>query len=192
MLIDAHVHITPDGKWFNSTYDASLTTLLAEMDENKVSRTVLLPIKGAIENEFVTTTCLQYPGKFIGAVSVDPALEECVAQLDQYFKGTRKDFSLKLALEGTEFQQQVWRELSNIPYGQTASYLDIARAIGNEQAVRAVGAANGQNPISIIIPCHRVIGSDGKLTGYGGGLWRKEWLLTHERNFSVGRQLTFL
>ncbi len=126
------------------------------------------------------------------AVSVDPALEECVAQLDQYFKGTRKDFSLKLAPEGTEFQQQVWRELSNIPYGQTASYLDIARAIGNEQAVRAVGAANGQNPISIIIPCHRVIGSDGKLTGYGGGLWRKEWLLTHERNFSVGRQLTFL
>jgi methylated-DNA-[protein]-cysteine S-methyltransferase len=123
---------------------------------------------------------------------VHPALEECLAQIDQYFQGTRQEFSLQLAPEGTDFQQQVWRELSKIPYGQTASYLDIARAIGNEQAVRAVGAANGQNPISIIIPCHRVIGSDGKLTGYGGGLWRKEWLLTHERDFSIGRQLTFL
>jgi methylated-DNA-[protein]-cysteine S-methyltransferase len=130
--------------------------------------------------------------KSVDDVIVHPALEECLAQIDQYFQGTRQEFSLQLAPEGTDFQQQVWRELSKIPYGQTASYLDVARAIGNERAVRAVGAANGQNPISIIIPCHRVIGSDGKLTGYGGGLWRKEWLLTHERNFSVGRQLTFL
>ena len=130
--------------------------------------------------------------KTVDDVTVHPTLEECLAQIDQYFQGTRQAFSLQLAPEGTDFQQQVWRELSNIPYGQTASYLDIARAIGNEQAVRAVGAANGQNPISIIIPCHRVIGSDGKLTGYGGGLWRKEWLLTHERNFSIGRQLTLL
>ena len=121
---------------------------------------------------------------------VHPALQECVSQLEAYFKGTRRQFQLKLALEGTPFQQQVWRELLNIPYGRTVSYLEIARAIGNKKAVRAVGAANGQNPISIIIPCHRVIGANGQLTGYGGGLWRKEWLLNHERNFSVGQQMS--
>jgi methylated-DNA-[protein]-cysteine S-methyltransferase len=121
---------------------------------------------------------------------IPPALQECVSQLDAYFKGTRREFELELAPEGTPFQQQVWRELLNIPYGRTVSYLDVARAIGNEKAVRAVGAANGQNPISIIIPCHRVIGADGKLTGYGGGLWRKEWLLNHERNFSIGQQMS--
>jgi len=90
--------------------------------------------------------------------------------------------------EGTDFQKAVWQQLAAIPYGQTASYGDIARALGNPQAVRAVGAANGQNPISIIIPCHRVIGSNGKLTGYGGGLWRKEWLLEHEGRLA-GQQI---
>lgn len=123
-------------------------------------------------------------------LAVHPALQECVSQLDAYFKGTRREFELELAPEGTPFQQQVWRELLKIPYGRTTSYLEIARAIGNEKAVRAVGAANGQNPISIIIPCHRVIGADGKLTGYGGGLWRKEWLLNHERNFAIGQQMS--
>jgi methylated-DNA-[protein]-cysteine S-methyltransferase len=124
------------------------------------------------------------------SAGVHPTLRKCVAQLAAYFKGTRREFELELAPEGTPFQQQVWRELLNIPYGRTVSYLEIARAIGNEKAVRAVGAANGQNPISIIIPCHRVIGANGKLTGYGGGLWRKEWLLNHERNFSVGQQMS--
>jgi len=113
---------------------------------------------------------------------------DCVAQLAEYFAGQRHQFSLKLAPEGTEFQQKVWQQLVTIPYGQVVSYLDIARAIGNEKAVRAVGAANGQNPISIIVPCHRVIGSNGRLTGYGGGLWRKAWLLAHE-DCPVGQQL---
>ena len=122
--------------------------------------------------------------------AVPPALQECVAQLDEYFQGTRRAFELKLAPQGTEFQQRVWQELLKIPYGQTVSYLDIARAIGNEQAVRAVGSANGQNPISIIIPCHRVIGRDGQLTGYGGGLWRKAWLLNHEQTFALGKQMS--
>jgi methylated-DNA-[protein]-cysteine S-methyltransferase len=124
------------------------------------------------------------------AAVVHPTLQECVSQLEAYFKGTRRQFELELAPEGTPFQQQVWRELLNIPYGQTVSYLEIARIIDNEKAVRAVGAANGQNPISIIIPCHRVIGANGQLTGYGGGLWRKEWLLNHERNFSIGQQMS--
>ena len=124
------------------------------------------------------------------STAVHPTLEECVSQLDGYFQGTRREFELELAPAGTPFQQQVWQELLKVPFGQTVSYLDIARAIGNEKAVRAVGSANGQNPISIIIPCHRVIGSDGKLTGYGGGLWRKEWLLDHERRFTIGEQMS--
>jgi len=105
---------------------------------------------------------------------------EAIIQLAEYFAGTREDFDLPLTLEGTEFQQQVWRELQSIPFGQTVSYGDLARSIGKPSAVRAVGSANGDNPVSIIVPCHRVIGSDGGLTGYGGGLERKQWLLKHE------------
>ena len=114
----------------------------------------------------------------------DRALPECVKeglrQLDEYFKGSRKNFSLKLLPRGTPFQKLVWQQLKRIPYGKVASYGDVARAIGQPQAYRAVGNANNKNPIGIIIPCHRVIGSDGKLVGYGSGLWRKEWLLNHE------------
>jgi methylated-DNA-[protein]-cysteine S-methyltransferase len=105
---------------------------------------------------------------------------EAVRQLSEYFEGKREDFDIPLELAGTEFQRQVWTELTSIPFGQTVSYGDLARSLGKPSAVRAVGAANGDNPISIIVPCHRVIGSDGGLTGYGGGLERKEWLLKHE------------
>lgn len=114
-------------------------------------------------------------------VRTPACLKDCVSQLDDYFKGSRKEFSVKLDLRGTDFQKRVWRELEKIPYGSTVSYRNIARAIGSIQAVRAVGRANGQNPLTVIIPCHRVIGSDGSLTGYGGGLWRKEWLLNFEK-----------
>jgi methylated-DNA-[protein]-cysteine S-methyltransferase len=107
-------------------------------------------------------------------------IKNCLEQLDEYFEGKRKEFNVKLMVEGTEFQKSVWNKLRNIPYGKTASYKDIAQEIGNEKAVRAVGSTNGKNPISIIVPCHRVIGANGKLTGYAGGLWRKEWLLEHE------------
>ena len=109
-----------------------------------------------------------------------PYVEEAAQQLAAYFAGTRQTFDLELQLAGTDFQNQVWRALCTIPYGETVSYQDIANAIGAPEAVRAVGAANGRNPIAIIVPCHRVIGSDGRLTGYGGGLWRKKWLLRHE------------
>jgi methylated-DNA-[protein]-cysteine S-methyltransferase len=109
-------------------------------------------------------------------------LKACVEQIDEYFKGNRKEFSLPLKTEGTEFQQKVWRQLERIPYGEVASYGEVARAIGKPTACRAVGTANHSNPIAIIIPCHRVIGADGSLTGYGGGLWRKEWLLNLEAN----------
>jgi methylated-DNA-[protein]-cysteine S-methyltransferase len=107
-------------------------------------------------------------------------LEECVKQIDEYFRGQRKAFSVNLCLHGTPFQNTVWRKLSTIPYGRTYSYSQFATAIGKPAAYRAVGNANGKNPISVIVPCHRLIGSDGSLTGYGGGLWRKQWLLKHE------------
>jgi len=107
-------------------------------------------------------------------------LETTQQQLTEYFARTRQDFDLPLLFLGTEFQQRVWRQLLTVPYSKTESYQAIANALGNPKAVRAVGAANGQNPISIIAPCHRIIGSNGRLIGYGGGLWRKEWLLKHE------------
>ncbi|MET0960054.1 MAG: methylated-DNA--[protein]-cysteine S-methyltransferase [Psychrobacillus psychrotolerans] len=110
-------------------------------------------------------------------------LVDCSIQLDEYFKGERHVFSFPYNFEGTEFQKKVWNALTTIPYAETGSYKDIATAINNEKAVRAVGTANGKNRLSIIIPCHRIIGSNGRLTGYAGGLWRKEWLLQHERSF---------
>ncbi len=107
-------------------------------------------------------------------------IERCKLQLKEYFNGERKVFNLPLDRQGTGFQKSVWRQLLKIPFGKTACYRDIADAINNPNAVRAVGAANGKNPVSIIVPCHRVIGSDGTLTGYAGGLDRKAWLLKHE------------
>jgi methylated-DNA-[protein]-cysteine S-methyltransferase len=102
-------------------------------------------------------------------------------QLDEYFEGTRQNFTLKLAPTGTQFQQSVWQQLRKIPYGNTCSYGDIASALDNPKASRAVGAANGANPLPIVIPCHRVIGANGSLTGFSGGLAVKDWLLAHER-----------
>jgi len=117
-----------------------------------------------------------------------PLLSECFRQLDEYFRGERKRFELKLKPEGTDFQKKVWDELRKIPFGKTASYAEVALAIGRPKAGRAVGGANGRNPIAVIIPCHRVIGSDGSLTGFGGGLWRKERLLKHEREVAVQKK----
>ena len=105
---------------------------------------------------------------------------EAVRQIDEYFDGKRRDFDIEMTLEGTDFQQQVWRQLRKVPYGCVASYQDIAKGVGRPTAVRAVGAANGRNPIAIMVPCHRIIGKNGHLVGYGSGLWRKEWLLKHE------------
>jgi len=114
----------------------------------------------------------------------DQYLTEAIRQLDAYFRGELRSFDLPLVLEGTTFQKTVWQELLKIPYGATVSYREIARRIGKLKAVRAVGAANGRNPLPIVVPCHRVIGSDGSLTGYGGGLQIKEFLLELERRCS--------
>lgn len=110
-----------------------------------------------------------------------PELQEAINQLQQYFAGERKEFDLKLNPQGTEFQKKVWQALLTIPYGRTTSYMDLSKELGDPLAIRAVAAANGKNPLWILIPCHRVIGSDGSLTGYAGGLWRKKWLLEHEQ-----------
>ena len=108
----------------------------------------------------------------------------CVEELNAYFEGSLQDFTFNFEQNGTGFQQRVWSGLLEIPYGTTLSYLELSRRLGDEKAIRAVGTTNGKNKLAIVVPCHRVIGSDGSLTGYAGGLWRKEWLLNHERKIS--------
>jgi len=120
-----------------------------------------------------------------------PVLRAAAVQLDEYFAGTRRDFDLPLAPRGTAFQERVWRALLAIRYGETWSYGALAKKIGRPAASRAVGAANGRNPIAIIVPCHRVIGASGDLTGYGGGLDIKRWLLAHEARFTPAAQTSF-
>ena len=115
-------------------------------------------------------------------------LKEVIKQIQEYFNGERKEFDIKFKLKGTDFQEKVWNALTHIPYGETVSYKYIATKIGNEKAVRAVGNTNGRNVINIVVPCHRVIGSNKNLTGYGGGLDRKLWLLQHEEKFSKTKQ----
>lgn len=116
-----------------------------------------------------------------GSREANGHLDQLCHELSEYFAGRLMSFIVSLDLSGTDFHRLVWQRLASVPFGRTCSYLDLARAIGNPGAVRAVGLANGCNPVAIVIPCHRVIGADGKLVGYGGDLWRKEWLLTHER-----------
>jgi len=111
-------------------------------------------------------------------------LKNAVDQLHEYFIGERKEFTIPLDLEGSPFQMKVWNELTKIPYGNTITYHELARNIGNTNAFRAVGGANSANPVSVIIPCHRVIGANGRLVGYAGGLKRKKWLLEHEHAFA--------
>lgn len=138
--------------------------------------------------------CIEITGTREGVLSIDiqdgacedfapipNCLKDCVQQLHEYFQGNRKEFSLDLVLQGTDFQKRVWNALTEIPFGETASYRDIAEAIGNIKGVRAVGNANGKNKIPIVIPCHRVIGSSGDLVGFASGIWRKQWLLNHEK-----------
>ena len=130
-------------------------------------------------NEYITTVHFK-DNQVASSNNVPEILKRCARQLDEYFNHQRQDFDLPLKLKGSDFQLLVWKELQRIPFGVTQSYSEIARLINKPRAVRAVGGANHANPIAIIIPCHRVIGADGRLVGYGGGLWRKKWLLEHE------------
>ena len=116
---------------------------------------------------------------------------QAIEQLIQYFHGNRRVFEFPVHQEGTAFQQKVWTELMNIPFGKKISYLELSRRIGDTKAIRAVGAANGRNNVAIVVPCHRVIGSNNELVGYAGGLWRKKWLLEHEGKIAHGVQTLF-
>lgn len=120
-----------------------------------------------------------------------PLIIQCIEQLIQYFHGERRVFELPVNQEGTAFQKEVWNLLMAIPYGKTISYLDLAKKTGDPKATRAVANANGKNNIAIIVPCHRVIGSNRDLVGYAGGLWRKKWLLEHEMKVAYGVQTLF-
>ena len=126
-------------------------------------------------------SCLDSPVPDLPLARDLPApMQQAYDQLVDYFNGIRKDFTFLMTPIGTPFQQRVWEALLAVPFGQTRSYMALSRELGDEKAIRAVAAANGRNPLAIVIPCHRVIGSDGSLTGYAGGLWRKQWLLEHE------------
>ncbi|MBP8115431.1 MAG: methylated-DNA--[protein]-cysteine S-methyltransferase [Chitinophagaceae bacterium] len=122
---------------------------------------------------------------------LSPMLINCVEQLIQYFNGERRQFDFPMNQSGTAFQQDVWNHLLSIPFGRTISYMDLAKMTGDTKATRAVANANGKNNIAIVVPCHRVIGSNRELTGYAGGLWRKKWLLEHEAKIAHGVQTLF-
>ncbi|PHS02559.1 MAG: cysteine methyltransferase [Leeuwenhoekiella sp.] len=118
--------------------------------------------------------------KILQSENIPETLNDAALQLEEYFAGTRTAFNLKLNPKGTDFQKRVWQQLAEIPFGKTTSYLQMAKDLGDPKVIRAAASANGKNPIAIIIPCHRVIGSDQSMTGYAGGIWRKKWLLEHE------------
>ena len=118
----------------------------------------------------------------ISDTDIHDSVNDAVTQLDEYFAGSRRDFELPLDLQGTEFQVAAWNALVEIPYGRTASYGQQAASIGRPKAVRAIGGANGRNPVAIVLPCHRIVGADGSLTGFGGGIEVKKWLLDHEQS----------
>lgn len=120
-----------------------------------------------------------------------PVLEQCLDELTAYFNGQRKSFEVPVYQEGTDFQQRVWNELMNIPFGKTISYLTLAKRLGDPKSIRAAASTNGKNCIAVIVPCHRVIGSNNDLVGYGGGLWRKKWLLDMETKITYGVQTLF-
>lgn len=142
-------------------------------------------------DNFLEAVIFSAEGK-IHLANEHPLLQTCVVQLDEYFSGQRKIFDLPLQQTGTGFQQKIWDLLYKIPYGKTISYYELSKQYGDLKAIRAVASANGKNNLVIIVPCHRVIGSDQSLTGYAGGLWRKKWLLEHEAMFHSGvQQLRF-
>ncbi len=129
--------------------------------------------------------------KYTEADNLPPILIKCRTELEEYFAGKRKHFTVNAEQGGTDFQKLVWKKIAEIPFGKTISYLEVARMTGDEKATRAVGNANGKNKIPILIPCHRVIGSNDSLTGYAGGLWRKQWLLEHEHSIIHGIRKLF-
>jgi len=144
-----------------------------------------------LKSDGESVTVVSFSDIEMSEINSCPVLEECRDQLDRYFKGELMTFKIPLNFEGTNFQQKVWAELLKIPFGETITYMELAVRLGDAKAIRAVGTANGRNPIAIIIPCHRVIGVGNKLTGYAGGIWRKKWLLELEMKFNPNKRTLF-
>lgn len=155
-------------KIYTATYDSPLGQLKIQCTDDHITAVLFSAAKEDFDAE------------------EHPLLQQCTAQLDDYFSGRRKEFLLPLHQPGTLFQQKVWKLLAQIPYGKTISYNQLASQYGDLKAIRAVASANGKNSLALIIPCHRVIGSNQSLTGYAGGLWRKKWLLEHEAKHHIG------
>jgi methylated-DNA-[protein]-cysteine S-methyltransferase len=166
---------TPDGRRTHITVDSPVGPLTLVAADGALAGLYMNEQRHRPGDETFGEPGPDQDGELFGEVS---------QQLKQYFAGERTEFSLRLTLRGTPFQQRVWTALQDIPYGETLSYGQLADRIGQPSASRAVGLANGKNPIGIIVPCHRVVGSDGSLTGYGGGIERKQYLLAHERQVS--------
>lgn len=142
------------------------------------------------DEEFLLS--VKFTGEFTQKADFQPdILKETIQQITGYFNGERKEFNVRIKPAGSSFQLKVWEQVMKVPYGQTSSYLDIAHQTGSKNNTRAVGLANGKNPLPIIIPCHRIIGTNGKLTGYAGGLEKKKWLLQHEIKHSPSSDLLF-
>ena len=139
-----------------------------------------------IGDEHSVNTLTFREGKLPTQEPLPDIMRQCLEEMEAYFAGSLRTFTFPIAQPGTEFQQTVWQQLRDIPYAQTISYLQLAKRINNPKSIRAVGTTNGKNRIAIVVPCHRVIGSDGSLTGYAGGLWRKKWLLEHEMKQKFG------
>ncbi|MGP8207671.1 MAG: methylated-DNA--[protein]-cysteine S-methyltransferase [Acidimicrobiales bacterium] len=178
-----------------------MTVTTARTSRNRTARSIDVTLTTTIDSPIGPLTLTSVEGDLTGlqmANAAHPpkgtemwvpdraAFKEVVGQLEAYFAGELRDFEVPLRAEGTEFQRRVWDGLRQIPFGETWSYGRLAEHVGNVQACRAVGLANGRNPIAVIVPCHRVIGANGTLTGYGGGLDRKAWLLDHERRVRGG------
>ena len=144
-----------------------------------------------LKSDGLSITGISFEEKSIKEQNTCEVLERCKQQLERYFSGVTKVFDLPLHPEGTEFQRRVWNELLKIPYGETITYMELAVRLGDAKAIRAVGTANGRNPIAVIIPCHRVIGAGNKLTGYAGGIWRKKLLLELEMKYNPSKLTLF-
>jgi methylated-DNA-[protein]-cysteine S-methyltransferase len=151
------------------------------------SPTGFLEIRGT--DEFVSVIHFHDTAPAVPATEAPQLLLDAAAQLNEYFAGKRTAFDFPVQQTGTDFQQKVWAELTRIPFGETISYLELSKRLGDVKAIRAAGLANGKNNVAIVVPCHRVIGSDGSLTGYAGGLHRKEWLLRHEGGWPKNEQM---
>ena len=148
-------------------------------------------IEGTSEAITAVTFLDEEPLPVESGVRMPVVIEHCAFLLSEYFAGRLLTFDIPFQIQGTPFQMEVWKHLVDIPFGKTMSYLELSKRYGDRSAIRAVGAANGKNPVAIIIPCHRVIGSKGELTGYAGKIWRKQWLLEHENNVVSKQQSLF-